>query len=606
MKKLLGLFLSLAMVISALPLATIHAEIDETTILNPDAASVDADGFATGVYVKSFSSDIVNASTGENGSVANILDKDGATYWHSNYQTHNGTEHSITFDLNGYAKLSAVSILPRQSEQEYNGDILAAKLLAGNDLESLAEVGTYTFETEEVSNKWGYSQQTVVNRDQYQPMEIAEVNEVRYVKLVVVSSSGDSGNDKFASCGDINFYGTEFNVKKETLKTAIDNGNAVDETLYTADSYADLSEAITNGQNVYDDANAKQVKVDAMSDAINEAIESLVPLSNVNKDALNEKIEEANALDTTNKTEESKQALEDAITAAEAISAKEDATQEEVDEALENLQDAMDGLTDNSAVDKSALEDKIDEANGLNQDKLTDESAKALQDAIDAATEIKNDEDATQEEVDAAVEALNKAIKSIVIALPFIDVKENDWFYKVVADAYFEGLMGATGKGSEYFEPDTNISRGMVATVLYRMAGLPKTTYVEKFPDVNNPAMWYATAITWASSEKVKVVSGYGNGSFGPDDNITRQDLAIMLRNYATFAGLDTKATADLTSFMDDDKIDGYAKSAVEWCVANKIITGSTKADGTYLQPRNNATRAECAKMFTLLQDLCE
>ena len=481
---------------------------------------------------------------------------------------------------------------------------MAAKLLTGNDLNNLREVGSYTFNTETVTNKYGFSQLTVTNRSQYQPMEITNIEEVRYVQLVVVSSSGDSGNDQYASLGDINFYGTDFNVKKETLKSAIDDANSKVSDNYTADSFANLQNVVTNAQNVYDNADVKQVVVDDATSKVLEAIEDLEAKQDVNKDALSAKLEEAKNADKEGKTDDSVAALDKAISDAEAIIAKDDATQDEVDDACEALEEAMANLKD--AVDKSALEDALDDAKTLDQSKLSEESAKVLDDAIKAAESVIANDDATQDDVDQAKADLDAAVKQIEINLPFIDVVKKDWFYKVVCDAYFEGLMGATGKGPEYFEPNLNISRGMVATVLYRMAGLPKVTFAVKFPDVNKESMWYAKAITWASSDSIKVVSGYGNGTFGPDDNIKRQDLAIMLRNYAKMAGLDTTAKADLTIFMDDQKVDGYAKSAIEWCVANKIMSGSKQSDGDYLNPTEFATRAECAKMFTLLQDLCE
>ena len=142
----------------------------------------------------------------------------------------------------------------------------------------------------------------------------------------------------------------------------------------------------------------------------------------------------------------------------------------------------------------------------------------------------------------------------------------------------------------------------MVATVLYRMDGLPKVEFKATFSDVTNSKLWYATAITWASQNNV--VSGYKDGRFGPDDNITRQDLAIMLRNYAKAKGMNTNATIDFSAFKDGAKVDDYAESAIAWCVEAKLMSGSSKADGKYLQPKENASRAECAKMFSLLDDL--
>ena len=183
----------------------------------------------------------------------------------------------------------------------------------------------------------------------------------------------------------------------------------------------------------------------------------------------------------------------------------------------------------------------------------------------------------------------------------FVDVKKGAWFYGSVESAYKKGLMSNTGKGKEYFEPDTPISRGMVATVLYRMAGLPKVEFKATFSDVTNAKLWYSTAITWAS--QAGVVSGYKDGSFGPDDNITRQDLAIMLRNYAKSCGLDTSVSVDFSAFKDGNKVVSYAQSAVQFCIDAKLMSGSKKADGVYLNPTDNATRAECAKMFSLLDD---
>ncbi len=215
-----------------------------------------------------------------------------------------------------------------------------------------------------------------------------------------------------------------------------------------------------------------------------------------------------------------------------------------------------------------------------------------------------------QDEIDQMVADLNMLISKLVKleAMNFEDVQdEKAWFYGSVEKAYQIGLMGATGKKdankpeAKFFEPDAPITRGMVATVLYRMAGQPKVEFDATFKDVTDASLWYSTAITWAAS--ANVVSGYKDGRFGPDDNITRQDLAIMLRNYAKAAGLDTNKQADLTSFLDDDKVDGYATSAVAWCVEAKLMSGQKTADGNLLNPKNNASRAECAKMFALLYE---
>ncbi len=264
-------------------------------------------------------------------------------------------------------------------------------------------------------------------------------------------------------------------------------------------------------------------------------------------------------------------------------------------------------------VDKDKLIASIEHAETIDTSKYTEESVAAFTSALTAAIAVNENENATQEEVDVAYTALETAKEALKEkpadpkpVMDFYDVQDKTaWFYVSVEKAFTKGLMLATGKapvdGKPWFEPDTNISRAMVATVLYRMAGQPKVEFKATFSDVTNASLWYSTAITWAAQNNV--VSGYKDGRFGCDDNITRQDLAIMLRNYAKSAGLDTNVTVDFAAFKDGKQVVDYAASAVAWCVEAKLMSGSVKADGTYLMPTANATRAECAKMFSLLDD---
>ena len=252
--------------------------------------------------------------------------------------------------------------------------------------------------------------------------------------------------------------------------------------------------------------------------------------------------------------------------------------------------------------DKAALRAKVAEVKAMDMSKYTAETKTVVATALTAAETVLANADASQADVDAALKALTDAVKGLKVAFPFTDVPENEWFYGSVEKAYALGLMGATGAGADKFEPNVNISRGMVATVLYRMAGKPKVTTSNTFSDVE-ANLWYTASIEWAAS--AKVVSGYGNtGKFGPDDQVLRQDLAIMLRNYAKAQGIDTNAKVDFSAFKDGSTVDSYAASAVAWCVEAGLMSGSTKADGKYLQPKANATRAECAKMFSLLAGL--
>ncbi len=157
------------------------------------------------------------------------------------------------------------------------------------------------------------------------------------------------------------------------------------------------------------------------------------------------------------------------------------------------------------------------------------------------------------------------------------------------------GLM--TGLYDTHFGPNDKMSRAMVATVLYRMAGSPAVTDKRVFPDA--PAgQWYSKAVKWANEKKI--ITGYENGKFGPDDSVTREQLATMIYRYQhNVAGKDTSAKTSLDKFPDKKSVSGFAKNSIEYCVSKGIITGSHG----YLLPVDTATRAECAKMLLVAKD---
>lgn len=183
----------------------------------------------------------------------------------------------------------------------------------------------------------------------------------------------------------------------------------------------------------------------------------------------------------------------------------------------------------------------------------------------------------------------------------FSDVSVKDWFYRVVEQATRFDLMGNTG--NNLFEPNVPMSRGMVATVLHRMAGRPNVEFNNIFKDVTNSQLWYSNGIIWASNNHI--VSGHKDGTFKPDDSITRQDLMVMVYNYYNYAkGIDIVDESQLNHTKDYTDIDAYATNAVRWCYRNGIISGSKQVDGIYIYPKKHATRAEFAKMSVLLHDL--
>ena len=174
--------------------------------------------------------------------------------------------------------------------------------------------------------------------------------------------------------------------------------------------------------------------------------------------------------------------------------------------------------------------------------------------------------------------------------LPFKDVKITDWFYNSVKYVYQKGMI--KGLDSTHYGPYKNLSRGMLVTILWRMEGEPKTS-LNKFPDVKSKD-WYFTAVNWAASKGI--INGYKTGKFGPKDNITREQLAAILMNYAKYKDKNVSARANTSKFKDFSKTGKYFKDAVSWCIAKNIISG--KENGTKVDPKGTATRAEAAAML--------
>lgn len=192
-----------------------------------------------------------------------------------------------------------------------------------------------------------------------------------------------------------------------------------------------------------------------------------------------------------------------------------------------------------------------------------------------------------------------KTVKFKIVPKTFPDVKKGSWYYDVVMKASMLGLIEGYSDGT--FGPDDNITRGQVAVILWRMANKPKaSSKAKKFSDVKQGAYYY-DAVRWASG--VGVVSGYGNtGKFGPNDNVTREQLAVMLSNYASKIGHKkvTGSAANYSSMKDASKVSAFARQAVGWCFKNRILSG---ANGN-IMPQGNATRAQAAKMLVMLQDM--
>ena len=175
-------------------------------------------------------------------------------------------------------------------------------------------------------------------------------------------------------------------------------------------------------------------------------------------------------------------------------------------------------------------------------------------------------------------------------ANPFTDVSEKDWFYGDVMFVYENGLMLGTSK--TLFSPHGTATRGMMATILWRMEGSPAPKGKNSFTDVE-AGKWYADAITWTAENGI--FAGYGKDKFGPDDPITREQLAAIFYRYADYKGYDLTVKGNPDTFKDADKITDYAKTAMQWTVGSGLVKGKSS---NLLDPQGTATRAEIAAML--------
>ena len=179
------------------------------------------------------------------------------------------------------------------------------------------------------------------------------------------------------------------------------------------------------------------------------------------------------------------------------------------------------------------------------------------------------------------------------VDLPFNDVPESYWAYDAIQYVYGEGLMAGTSGST--FSPEGTTTRGQIVTILWRLSGSPVVNYLMDFDDVD-PAAYYAEAIRWATSEGI--AGGYGGGVFGPDDPITREQLAVMLHRYAQHEGYDVSIGEDtnILSYADAFTVSEYAVSALQWACGAGIISGT--GDGSTLSPGGSATRSQVAMIL--------
>ena len=174
----------------------------------------------------------------------------------------------------------------------------------------------------------------------------------------------------------------------------------------------------------------------------------------------------------------------------------------------------------------------------------------------------------------------------------FTDVSETAWYKNSVDYAVEHGLMNGTGTNT--FEPESTMTRAMLVTVLWRYAGAPKPG-ANPFTDVPN-GKWYTDAVAWAAENGV--VNGVGDGKFEPDGSVTREQMATILYRYAQKVGIDTSKHTELSAFPDASRVSAYARTPMQWIVAEGVIGGSRENGQDWLNPQGNATRAEVATIL--------
>lgn len=196
----------------------------------------------------------------------------------------------------------------------------------------------------------------------------------------------------------------------------------------------------------------------------------------------------------------------------------------------------------------------------------------------------------TSVKLDANTTVYAKWTEAPVSSLPFGDVKTADWFYNDVKYVYEKGMMAGTA--ADVFAPNATTTRAMIVTILYRLEGSPAVTGTSAFVDV--PAgQWYTDAVNWAAANQI--VKGTSATTFAPNDSITREQMAAILYRYAQYKGYDVTKKADLSGYSDNSQVSAYAKDALAWANAAKLINGVTN---TTLAPQGNATRAQVSAIL--------
>lgn len=214
---------------------------------------------------------------------------------------------------------------------------------------------------------------------------------------------------------------------------------------------------------------------------------------------------------------------------------------------------------------------------------------------INTITKNSEEYEFTMPDSEVIVEAIFRPVQDNRPVDVFLDIDSIAWYCNAVKYVVENGIM--SGTGTYTFEPNTTLSRGMIAQMLYALEGKPNVSGTGYFNDVPVNA-WFAQAAAWAQSKGI--ITGYDNGNFGPNDPLTREQLALILYNYAKTKGYGTSAAGNLSQFVDGSSTSVWAQEGMAWAVGAGLLSGR---DGNMLCPTGTATRAEVAQ---IMMNFCE
>ena len=354
----------------------------------------------------------------------------------------------------------------------------------------------------------------------------------------------------------------------EVIKAKTDGSEAVQTTLYDAagfEQYCIASVICDEDGTLYHKNDSGSIFAIAMKEEVKQQLAA---------EAVDKQIDAIGEV-----TLESKEAIEGARAAYDALTDEEKALVTKADTLT--AAEAKLAELEKAAADKAAAKAVDDKIAAIGE--VTKDSKDAIEGARAAYNALTDDQKALVEKADDLVSA-EEAYAYITAEIPFTDLKDGGWYLDAVRFVYLNGIMN--GMTETTVEPDSELTRAMYITMLYRLNGEPEVNAASSYDDVKGNE-WFAKAVAWGTEKGI--VQGYA-GKFAPQDSITREQMAAMMYRYAKFTGSDVTASASLDAFSDGSSVSDWAKKEMSWAVASGLMQGH---DNGTLEPKGNATRAQ-------------